>query len=77
VAELPGSKPGVIQYSISKIGLTELTAAGAVERPIPPGGIQQAGKFQGNELYIPPTAFPVFNNLLITGDIIPSRVPDR
>jgi len=70
-----GPKPGVIAYSISQRGLAQLTAAGAVEREIPPGGIQQAGRFEGRELYIPPTAFPTFNRLLTTGDITVSPAP--
>ena len=74
-ASRSGSSYGVMGYAISGKAYGALSAAGAVERPVPAGGIQQAGQIPGNELYIPPSAFPVFNEMMGAGEITPVPVP--
>lgn len=58
---------GVLEYRLAPNAVEQLQAAGAMCRPIPPG---KAIRFLGNELYIPPEAFAVLNQLRVVGVIV-------
>jgi hypothetical protein len=55
----------ILQYTVSTRAVQELTAAGAVFRPIAPADI----RFFGEEWFIPPMAFPLFDSLRTAGQI--------
>jgi RHS repeat-associated protein len=61
------TKGTVLKYEISQEGVAQLQAGGASIRPIPFGG--GLGNPKGNEFFIPPGAFDLFNQLREAGQI--------
>jgi hypothetical protein len=55
----------VVVYEFSQHALDRLFAAGAVRDPIPGG---RPPYFEGQELFVPVTLFPLFNELLKGGE---------
>ncbi len=58
---------GILQYTVSNSALASLTAAGAYLEPIPAGRLPRS---PGTQLVIPPSAFPLFDELRAAGKII-------
>jgi hypothetical protein len=56
----------VVAYDVSPYAVDQLLARGARRTPIP-GGCPPY--FQGNEFFIPVAVFPLFNDLLKSGEI--------
>jgi hypothetical protein len=57
----------IIAYEVTSEALERLRDAGAIDRPIPRG--PRSPRFLGDELFIPPEAFPAYNQLVATGEI--------
>jgi hypothetical protein len=51
----------VVQVDVSDAAISQLLASGAIRRPIPRG--LRSPRFAGDELFIPPDLFPLFNEL--------------
>ena len=64
---------GVLKYQIHRYAMGKLMAGGAKLQPIPAGG----ANLLGNELFIPPHLFAVFNAMRARGHIIVSSAPLR
>jgi hypothetical protein len=64
----------ILEIWLSPDAYRLLVAAGMVQRPIPGGFL---ATFTGDELFIPPQAFPTFNQLRSGGEIqfFPGRWP--
>lgn len=60
----------VLRYELSSLAMGTLTSAGAVRRSIPCG--RSSPFFAGDELWIPPSAFAVFDRLRNAGAILVS-----
>jgi len=58
----------ILKFDFSAEAASSLSAKGAVLRPIPAGGMP--GGFPGMELFIPPEAFGLFNDLRAGGQIV-------
>ena len=67
------SRGGVLRYNLSATAVARLTAAGAVPRPIPMTG--DPPYFAGDEFYVPPSAFDLFNRLRASGEIVVVPAP--
>jgi hypothetical protein len=63
-----GNPGAVLPFGMTLSAFATLQGAGAVFRPIPQG---TGGRLPGNELYIPPNAFPIFEGLRREGQIKP------
>jgi RHS repeat-associated protein len=61
------ANPSVLRYSIRAPAFNQLLGQGAYLQPIPQGGFREAPP--GQELFIPPSAFPLFNQLRWSGEI--------
>lgn len=60
--------PGaVLQYEFSGTAASQLSAQGAILRPIPAGGMR--GGFPGQEFFVPRSSFDLFNTLRRAGHI--------
>lgn len=57
----------VLEYRLSSAALAQLRNAGADRRPIPRG--PKSPTFRGEEFYVPPHAFDLFNRLRAAGEI--------
>jgi hypothetical protein len=63
-----GAGAVVLQYNFKQSAMVALQGAGATISPIAPGA-NGFPVYQGSQLFIPVTAFPVFNTGLATGNI--------
>lgn len=63
----------VIEYALSAGAMKELQLSGVAPRPIPRG--LKSPRFQGDELYVPPDAFALFDRLRRSGEITVRPVP--
>jgi hypothetical protein len=63
-----GSGAVVLQYNINPSNMVALQGAGATMSPITPGS-NGFPAYQGSQLFVPVTAFPVFNSGLASGGI--------
>lgn len=63
---------GVVQYNFTRVAYLAIMGL-STKRKIPP-----APRYwpMGNEIVLPPTAFPIFNGFLAQREIIPSPVID-
>lgn len=64
---------GVLRYNLSAAAVAMLTAAGAVQRPIPMTG--GPPYFAGDEFHVPPDAFDLFDRLRASGEIVVAPAP--
>lgn len=61
---------GVVQYSFTQRAYTAILAFSKLE-PIPPANRYNPA---GNQVIVPPSAFPVFNGFMTQGEIMPGPV---
>lgn len=59
------SQPGILRINISPEGMSELLAAGARLQDMRPGGLS----IDVQEFFLPPSAFPVFDHLVLWGEV--------
>lgn len=62
----PGNPGATLTFHVDRSAFDALIRAGSVFGPIPQGA---AGWIPGNQLFIPPTAFPIFDTLRGAGKI--------
>jgi hypothetical protein len=63
----------VLVYQMSSAAVGQLQADGADRRPIPRGS--KSAVFRGDEFYVPPRAFDLFNRLRASGEIVVAPAP--
>jgi hypothetical protein len=68
-AEQSGNSGVVLQYQINNQAMAGLQAAGSTIGPVP-GGPSRYTSFPGVQLFVPVTAYPVFNGFLSSGGIV-------